>query len=180
MAERRPNKQYAKMKTLDENRVVDLLDSALEKGVINDEQFRTNIKITFLTAHENAQQLLNLTFWELSKSQVWQSSTYLHTPTVVDTNAPQDIQIKLRQEVQDLGVSNPTAETLNSMPFLTSVLYELLRLYPPVPQLINRVTTERAVLGGKIVIPKRTWVGWNRSASGQCHGAVPSSHSAMR
>jgi xanthocillin biosynthesis cytochrome P450 monooxygenase len=129
MAERRPNKQYAKMKTLDENEVVDLLDSALEKGVINDEQFRANIKITFLTAHENAQQLLNLTFWELGKSQVWQSSIYLHTPTVVDTNAPQDIQIKLRQEVHDLGVSNPTAETLNSMPFLTSVLYELLRLY---------------------------------------------------
>jgi xanthocillin biosynthesis cytochrome P450 monooxygenase len=47
------------------------------------------------------------------------------------------------------------------MPYLAAVLYELLRLYPPVSQLINRVTTDRAVLGGRIVLPKRTWVGWN-------------------
>ena len=47
------------------------------------------------------------------------------------------------------------------MPYLTSVVYELLRLYPPVSQLINRVTREPAVLGGKIAIPANTWVGWN-------------------
>jgi xanthocillin biosynthesis cytochrome P450 monooxygenase len=72
-ARARPNKQAAEKKTLEEKQVVDLLDAALEKGLINDEQYRANIKITFLTAHENAQQLLNSTFWELGKSQVRQS-----------------------------------------------------------------------------------------------------------
>jgi xanthocillin biosynthesis cytochrome P450 monooxygenase len=38
---------------------------------------------------------------------------------------------------------------------------ELLRLYPPVSQLINRVTLKPALLGGNIAIPKGTWVGWN-------------------
>lgn len=36
-----------------------------------------------------------------------------------------------------------------------------MRLYPPVSQLINRVTTAPAMLGGQIPIPARTFVGWN-------------------
>lgn len=47
------------------------------------------------------------------------------------------------------------------MPYLTSTVFELLRLYPPVSQLINRVTLAPVVLGGEIHIPGRTWVGWN-------------------
>jgi xanthocillin biosynthesis cytochrome P450 monooxygenase len=47
------------------------------------------------------------------------------------------------------------------LPYLTSVIFELLRLYTPVSQLINRVTLEPAVLGGDIHIPANTWVGWN-------------------
>lgn len=50
--------------------VVHLLNAALDDGEISIEQYRANMKITFLTAHENSQQLLNSTFWELGKSQV--------------------------------------------------------------------------------------------------------------
>lgn len=52
-------------------------------------------------------------------------------------------------------------EILNKLPYLTSLICELLRVYPPVSQLINRVTLEPALLGGKVEIPKGTWVGWN-------------------
>ncbi|RGP63794.1 sporulation-specific n-formyltyrosine oxidase [Fusarium sporotrichioides] len=38
---------------------------------------------------------------------------------------------------------------LNDMPYLVAVVYEMLRLYPPVSQLINRVTTGPAVLANE-------------------------------
>lgn len=47
-----------------------MLEEAYRDGRINEQQFRDNLKITFLTAHENAQQLINSTFWELGKNQV--------------------------------------------------------------------------------------------------------------
>jgi xanthocillin biosynthesis cytochrome P450 monooxygenase len=121
--------------------VVHMLERALDDGVINDTQFRANLKIVFLTAHENAQQLLNSVFWELGTNQV--------------------VQSRLREEVLACNVEDPTAELLNNMPYLTAVLYEMLRLYPPVSQLINRVTVAPALLASKIQIPNRTWVGWN-------------------
>ena len=120
---------------------IHLLERALQDGVIDDTQFRANLKIVFLTAHENAQQLLNSIFWELGTNQ--------------------EVQTKVREEVLSCNVENPTADLLNDMPYLTAVLYEMLRLYPPVSQLINRVTVAKSVLASKIEIPSRTWVGWN-------------------
>ena len=52
--------------------VVHMLERALEEGRIDDTQFRANLKIVFLTAHENTQQLLNSTFWQLGSDQVSQ------------------------------------------------------------------------------------------------------------
>lgn len=50
--------------------VVHMMERALDEGVINEEQFRANLKIVFLTAHENTQQLLNSAFWQLGSDQV--------------------------------------------------------------------------------------------------------------
>jgi len=50
--------------------VVHMLERALEEGKITEEQFRANLKITFLTAHENTQQLLSSMFWKLGNDQV--------------------------------------------------------------------------------------------------------------
>lgn len=125
----------------DGEQVVDYLDRALKEGRITEEQYRANIKVTFLTAHENAQQLLNSTFWVLGKNT--------------------SVQQKLRAEILATGEQSPSTDLVNSLPYLFGVILELLRLYPPVSQLINRVTTSQAVLGGDIAIPNRTWVGWN-------------------
>ncbi|KAL4954839.1 cytochrome P450 [Aspergillus filifer] len=48
----------------------------------------------------------------------------------------------------------------NCLPYLTAILAETLRLYPPVSQLINRKTLEPVPLGNGITIPAGTWVGW--------------------
>ncbi|KAF3385274.1 Cytochrome P450-DIT2 [Penicillium rolfsii] len=125
----------------DGDQVVDYLDRALKENRITEEQYRANLKVTFLTAHENAQQLLNSTFWVLGQKQ--------------------SIQQKLRAEILATNEECPTADLVNSLPYLFAVILELLRLYPPVSQLINRVTTSQSTLGGEITIPNHTWVGWN-------------------
>lgn len=123
------------------DQVVDYLDQALEEGRITEEQYRANLKVTFLTAHENAQQLLNSAFYVLGQNQ--------------------PIQSKLRAEILATGITIPSTETVNSLPYLHAVILELLRLYPPVSQLVNRVTTQKTVLAGEVLIPNHTWVGWN-------------------
>lgn len=50
--------------------LVHMLERAFEEGRIDEQQFRDNLKITFLTAHENTQQLLSSTFWQLGVNQV--------------------------------------------------------------------------------------------------------------
>jgi cytochrome P450 len=75
----------------------------------------------------------------------------------------QDVQDKLHAEAQRRGLDfeNPDPEILQDMPFLTSVIYESLRLFPPIGQLVNRQASEDALLGGDIVIPKGTYLGYN-------------------
>lgn len=47
------------------------------------------------------------------------------------------------------------------MPYLTSLIYESLRLFPPIGQLVNRKASEDIVLGNNIFIPKGTYLGYN-------------------
>ena len=73
----------------------------------------------------------------------------------------QEVQDRLRAEILATKVVNPTADTVNKLPYLTSVIYELLRLYPPISQLTNRVSTSATLLGNTIPIPADTYIGWN-------------------
>lgn len=52
-------------KNASEEMVAHMLGEPFESGRINEKQFRDNLKITFLTAHENAQQLVNSMIWQL-------------------------------------------------------------------------------------------------------------------
>ena len=59
------------------------------------------------------------------------------------------------------GIADPTSDDLNTLPYMTSLICELLRLYPPVSQVINRISTQSSRLGGEIEIPEGTFVGWS-------------------
>ncbi|GFF39928.1 cytochrome P450-DIT2 [Aspergillus udagawae] len=124
-----------------EEMVVHMLVDAYRDGRLTEKQFKDNLKIVFLTAHENAQQLVNSMFWEIGKNT--------------------EVQTRLRKEIRSTNTATPTSEVVNALPYLTSVVYELLRLYPPVSQLINRVTVRPAMLGNEIPIPAGTFIGWN-------------------
>lgn len=120
-----------------------MLGEAYTSGRITEKQFRDNLKITFLTAHENAQQLVTSMFWQLGTRV--------------------DIQDRLREEILNTAKThpNPSQEVINNLPYLTAVVLELLRLFPPVSQLINRVAVQPALLGGELLIPAGAFVGWN-------------------
>lgn len=77
--------------------------------------------------------------------------------------SPQDAQAKLYSEIQQhrLGDNLPSAERLQGMPFLTSIIYESLRLFPPIGQLVNRKASADTLLGGEVAVPKGTYLGYN-------------------
>ncbi|PGH30762.1 hypothetical protein GX50_06482 [[Emmonsia] crescens] len=136
----RPEATAGDSKTQHERQVIDDLQDALACGKITETQFRANVKIVFVAGHEDVQHLLNSTFYEIG------------------TNT--DVQEKLRSEVLKTGAVDPTPEIVDRMPYLTATVFELLRLYPPLPQLTNRKASETAVLGGDFVISPNTLLGW--------------------
>ena len=73
----------------------------------------------------------------------------------------------MREEVEALGDGDPEYTALQKLPILTSVIYETLRMYPPISQLINRRTTEDILLGNAVPIPSGTYIGYNAYATGR-------------
>lgn len=70
LVKNRPRNRSGKPRNPEDDLLIHGLEDALEAGKITDEQYRANLKITFLTAHENAQQLLNSVFWEMGTNLV--------------------------------------------------------------------------------------------------------------
>ena len=160
LVKNRPREKQGAPNCVQNDRLIDALEKSRASGEINETQYRSNLKITFLAGHENVQQLLNSTFWALGKDTV-SIYTYARSMMAFLTLLLQDVQDRLRQEILATQTCEPSPETVNAMPLLTSVVYELLRLYPPLSQLVNRTTEDTTILGGNIVIPPHTWVGWN-------------------
>lgn len=99
-----------------------------------------NIKITFIAGHENVQQFLNSILYVLA--------------------AHPAVQESLRDEVAAMSpATRDDPAELKDLHLLNTVIYETLRLFPPIPQLVNRKTTS-AVRLGDCVIPHGTYVGW--------------------
>lgn len=123
------------------------LKKALEDGVISEKQFADNAVIIMVAGHENPQLLLSSLLYVLAK--------YVQ------------VQEKLRQEI--LENDDMSEKTIANLPYLNSVIYETLRLYPPLGQIINRKTLHEVTLGKDIRIPKGVYVGYNNYATGRDH-----------
>lgn len=111
-------------------------------GLMSDFHYRSNLKMIFFAGHENVKFAMLATLWELSQNAKMQEKLYL--------------------EVATHSLSSPSSDEddLKTLPYLTAVFSETMRLYPPVSQLINRKTLEPLYLGDGITVPKGTWVGW--------------------
>ena len=118
----------------------DLID-ALNTGTLNEKQFTDNAMIIMIAGHENPQLLLNSILYVLAKHP--------------------HIQQSLRRQLYEYK------EDIHNCPLLNAIIYETLRMYPPLGQIINRCTSKNVILGGNIKIPRGTYVGYNNFATGR-------------
>ena len=119
--------------------------AAHDQGLLTPLQLRHNLVSVFLAGHENPQLLLVSAMYLLAKHP--------------------EAQDRLRAEILATGSEEPTHAMLENMPCMAAVVFEVLRLLPPISQLINRATAAPAVLdplgsgGEPICIPEGTYVG---------------------
>ncbi|KAI9776680.1 MAG: cytochrome P450-dit2 [Candelina submexicana] len=121
------------------------LIAARDMDLLSEQQLRHNMVSVFLAGHENPQLALVSMMYLLGKHQ--------------------DIQHRLRQEILAVGEETLSHASLKAMPYFTSVIYETLRLFPPISQLINRKTSETVLLGNEVLIPEGTYLGYNAYAT---------------
>ena len=129
--------------TKSETNLLSAMRKAVDAGQWTDKQFRDNCMITFIAGHENTQQAITSLLYYLAINK--------------------EVQLKARDAVKQVGIdadSTPSAEQLAKCVYLRKVLKEVLRIAPPIPQLVNRKVNTDIWLGD-ILIPAETYVGWH-------------------
>lgn len=113
-----------------------VLSEAFHAAEITEKQFQDNAVIALVAGHENPQLLITSLLYVLAK--------YEH------------VQQRLREELSKLQL-----EEKDQCVLLNQIVYETLRMYPPLGHIINRRTNCKVILGENIVIPKGVYVGYN-------------------
>ncbi|KAF4780302.1 cytochrome P450 [Colletotrichum scovillei] len=121
---------------------------ARASGMWDEKQLLDNLTVSFVAGQENPQLLMISSLYLLAKHP--------------------EAQEALRQEILSKDAKSSADLAKEDMPYLTSLIYECLRLFPPIGQLINRKAAETALLGGDIVIPKGTYVGYHCYSTNRC------------
>jgi cytochrome P450 len=112
------------------------LVDSYEDGTITEKQFQDNAIILMVAGHENPLLLILSIFYCIVKYP--------------------EMQCKIRSEIYQN----------QDFPYLDSFIYETLRLYPPLNQIVNRRTTRKTLLG-HIKIPKDVYVGYHNYGTGR-------------
>jgi unspecific monooxygenase len=124
-----------------ENKVGFLLHQARQQNSISDFHYVSNLNQLFIAGHENVETVVNSAMEELANHA--------------------RIQHLLHAEVTQLLPTDYSIADLDKLPLLNAVIYETIRLYPPLGQLVNRLTTEPFQLGPDILIPPGIMLGWH-------------------
>lgn len=119
------------------------------KGNISKNELLDNLVILLVAGHENPQLLLTSLIYVLGKYQKHQDilrSNFLNLTTSEQSNS--NLLQSLKKDFT-----------------LTSIIYETLRLYPPIGNLVNRIAAKDCYLKGSnnqnIFIKKGTYIGYN-------------------
>lgn len=117
------------------------------EGILADKDLDDNLVSTFLAGHENPQLALMSLMYLLGTHTEVQDAVRAEIATLFPADAPTGFE--------------PEYSDLHDLPLLTAVLYESLRMFPPISQLINRCTTTPVMLGDSIPIPGGVYCGYN-------------------
>jgi cytochrome P450 len=131
----------------DHKNVACRLIGAHDEGRLSDKDLEDNMVSTFLAGHENPQLAIMSLMYLLGAHPEVQEAVRKEIQTLYPADAPANYE--------------PSYTEIHDLPILTAVLYESLRMFPPISQLINRRTEVPVVLGGKIPIPKGVFLGYN-------------------
>lgn len=112
------------------------LHRAMESGRLTKKQFQDNATIVMIAGHENPLFQLASALYMLAKHP--------------------DIQSRLKMSLRDTSPDSKSKE-----PYLNAFIFETIRYYPALGQVINKMTTRNVKLGGYINIPKGTYIGYN-------------------
>lgn len=119
------------------------------KGNISKKELLDNLVILLVAGHENPQLLLTSLIYVLGKYQKYQDilrSNFLQLTTFELSN--DDLLQSLKKDFT-----------------LTSIIYETIRLYPPIGNLVNRIAAKDCYLRGSnnqnVFIKKGTYIGYN-------------------
>ncbi|KAH5299589.1 hypothetical protein HBI12_197800 [Parastagonospora nodorum] len=150
--------QHKHEKGMESNHLGCRLVTAYEQGLINRYHLQQNCLSMFLAGHENPQILLLSLMRMLAEHQ--------------------DLQRDLRAHILALSPEDRVdPHALAEIPPLTATIYETLRLYPPISQLMNRRTEQDVVLGTDILLKKGTYCGYNGYTTNRdIHAWGPDSH----
>lgn len=89
----RPGRSMEEKLNPDKDQVVHMLERALKEGRITEKQYRDNLKITFIVAHENSQLLLNSMFHQIGANKV---SSYLSPSYITSLGIDQHLSRKFK------------------------------------------------------------------------------------
>lgn len=117
------------------------LHRAREQNLMSNYHFECNHKQLFIAGHENVETTLNSAMEELG--------------------AHPHIQNLLREEVTKTIPWDYSFKDLDQLPLLNAIIYEALRLYPPLGHMTNRIATVPYVLGDDIAVPAGMMLGWH-------------------
>lgn len=74
----------------------------------------------------------------------------------------QELQQQVREDIMNLSPGDRIKpDALAKLPLLTSVIFETLRLYPPLSQIMNKRTASDVMLGEDILLRAGTYTGYN-------------------
>ncbi|ATY62011.1 P450 family sporulation-specific N-formyltyrosine oxidase Dit2 [Cordyceps militaris] len=124
-----------------ENKIGFSLHRARAEGLMSEFHYQCNHKQLFIAGHENVETTLNSALEELG--------------------AHPHIQQLLRDEVTRDIPWDYACKDLDQLPLLNAVIYEALRLYPPLGHMSNRIATVPYVLGDDIAVPQGMMLGWH-------------------
>lgn len=117
-----------------DDKVIYRMNRARMDGKMSEFHYRSNMKQLFIAGAENVESALISAMFELAKNAV--------------------LQEQLHHEIEHALPAGCSDQDLRRLPLLSAVIYETLRMYPPLALMRNRRTTELYRLGDDILIPE--------------------------